>query len=179
MDIIFREATYEDAVGISYVSAQSWLESYSEIIDINYLKERVDKYVERSERTKKYLDKINGKYFVAIHDGKVVGIMTAEKQSDETYKDYGEIGAIYVLKDYQGLGIGKNLFKIGFETLKSFGYKKAKLECLEGNKTINFYKKYLGKIDKTFDYTIKDVGSYKAEIVLFESIDDLLNLMNK
>ena len=179
MDIKFREATYEDAVGISYVSAQSWLESYSEIIDINYLKERVDNYVEKAERTRKYLDIINGKYFVAIHDGKVVGIMTAERRSDEAYKDYGEIGAIYVLKDYQGLGIGKNLFEIGFETLKSFGYKKAKLECLVGNNTINFYKKYLGKIDKSFDYTIKDVGSYKAEIVLFESIDDSLNLMNK
>lgn len=179
MKITYKEATKEDALGISYVSAKSWLESYSGIIDQEYLEKRVDTYKEKEERTKKYLDTMNGKYFVAKDGDRVVGIMAALYQDDEAYKDYGEIGAIYVLNDYQGIGVGKKLFRIGFETLKSFGYDKVKLECLCGNKTIYFYKKYLGNVVDTFDYTIKDVGSYKADIVLFNDLDATLDLLKQ
>ena len=154
-------------------------ESYSGIIPDDYLQRRVDTINEKEERTKNYLKSLNGKYYVALDNNQVVGILCVQYQEDESYKEYGELGAIYVLKDYQGLGIGKELFKIGFNTLKEMGYNKVKLECLCGNKTINFYKKYLGKAVDTFDYTIKGVGSFKADIVLFNDINASLNLLNR
>ncbi len=177
MNIEYREATLEDAFGISYVSAHSWQESYSGIMPDDYLQGRVDNIENKIEGTRKFLSNFNGKYFVALDNNKVIGIMCVNYQEDESYKEYGELGAIYVLKAYQGFGIGKELFKLGFNALKEMGYNKVKLECLCGNKTIDFYKKYLGEVVDTFDYTIKNVGSFKADIVLFNDIDASLELL--
>jgi ribosomal protein S18 acetylase RimI-like enzyme len=177
MNIEYREAILEDALGIAYVSAHSWQESYSVIMPDDYLQRRVDIINQKEESTKNFLKNLNGKYYVALDNNKVIGIMCALIQEDEKYKEYGEIAAIYVLKAYQGLGIGKELFRIGFNVLKEMGYNKVKLECLCGNKTIDFYKKYLGEVADTFDYTINNVGSFKADIVLFNDIDASLELL--
>ena len=59
------------------------------------------------------------------------------------------------------------------------GYQKVELECMSGNDTINFYKKYTGNISSQIDYQIPGVGTVKADIVLFENIDEILELLNK
>ena len=45
------------------------------------------------------------------------------------------------------------------------------LECMEGNDTINFYKKYDGIVESQIDFPIKNVGIVKADIVLFEDLE--------
>lgn len=97
--------------------------------------------------------------------------------STNEYSEYGHLDALYVLKEYQGLGIGKKLFKKGIEKLIEMGYSKMQLECMKGNNTINFYKKYEGHIVNTIDYPIKD-EVVKADIVLFEDIIKINELLN-
>lgn len=87
--------------------------------------------------------------------------------------------AIYVLKEYHGYGIGKELFKIAVNELKKMGFNKMQLECMEGNDTINFYKKYDGIVESRIDFPIKNVGIVKADIVLFEDLDKVNNLLNQ
>ena len=53
------------------------------------------------------------------------------------------------------------------------------LECMEGNDTINFYKKYDGIVESQIDFPIKNVGIVKADIVLFEDLDKVNNLLNQ
>ena len=48
---------------------------------------------------------------------------------------------------------------------------------MTGNDTINFYKKYNGKIVSQIDYPIRTVGTVKADIVLFEDIDEVISLL--
>ena len=53
---------------------------------------------------------------VNVHD-KIVGFSCYVESRDEDLKDTGEIMAIYILKEYQGLGIGKKLMKKCYEEL--------------------------------------------------------------
>ena len=65
------------------------------------------------------------------------------------------------------------LFKIAIKGLIDMGYNKMYLECLQGNDTINFYKKYGGKVINTVDFPIKDF-TVKADIVEFIDIKELI-----
>lgn len=58
------------------------------------------------------------------------------------------------------------------------GYNKMKLECMSGNNTINFYKKYGGVVSSQIDYNIKNNGMVKVDIVLFENLDNVLSLLS-
>ena len=65
---------------------------------------------------------------------------------DENYKNSWEINAIYVLDDYQKLGIGKKLFFEWIKELIKLGYNDMIINVLEWNKTIDFYKKFWWKV---------------------------------
>lgn len=115
-------------------------------------------------------------YLVCEVDGKIVGIAQFLRSQNSNYLDYGLLGTLYVLKKYQGLGIGKELFKRCVRGLMLMGYNKMYLECLCGNKTIDFYKKYGGKLMEVIDYSISDF-SVKADIVCYNSLEDLIDLL--
>ena len=52
-------------------------------------------------------------------------------------------------------------------------------ECMSGNKTLDFYKKYLGEIIDTTNYPLNNGNIIvKADIILFD-IDNALNEINK
>lgn len=178
-NVIIRKVNPNDAYGVEYVSAHSWKETYSGLISDEYLDNRVKKIdnkdEERINKTRTFLETAKN-YYVAEYDNKIVGLLSVREAIDE-YPEYGHLGAIYVLKDYQGYGIGKELFKKGIEDLIEMGYSKMQLECMKGNNTINFYKKYEGHVVDTIDYPIKD-EIVKADIVLFEDINKILELLN-
>ena len=179
MDIIYDYATEDDGYGISYVSAHSWKETYKGLLPEEYLDDRISNINNKIESTKKFLKTYNGKYIVAKDKDKIIGILAYSPQKQNKYKEYGHLGALYVLKSYQKKGIGKNLFKIAIEGLIEMGYKKMQLECMCGNKTINFYKKYMGIIESQINYPINNVGIVKADIVLFEDLEKTLEILNK
>ena len=47
-----------------------------------------------------------------------------------------------------------------------------------GNNTLNFYKKYLGKVSETILYPINESISVKADVVLFEDLNMVLKVIN-
>lgn len=177
MPIIYDYANENDAYGINYVSAYSWKETYTGLLPIEYLDNRIKNISNKVEVTKKYLRNYKGKYIVARDEKKVIGILAFGPSNIEKYPEYGCINALYLLKKYQGLGIGKELFKRAINGLKEMGYSKILVECMTGNKTINFYQKYTGYIVSQIDHAIKDLGNVKADIVLFEDIDEILSLL--
>lgn len=177
-EIKYSYATFADAYGINYVAAHSWKETYSGLLPNKYLDDRIKNISSKTEATKKFLGTYNGKYIVAKDKGKVIGILAFCPSMNEKYKEYGYLNAIYVLKDYQGYGIGKELFKRAVYGLRQMGYSKMKLECMCGNETLNFYKKYMGIVECQIDYPIKDVGVVKADVVLFEDLAKTTELLN-
>ena len=174
MNIIYRSASIDDYEGIYYVSAYSWDETYRGYMPDDYLDDRINNFYERSLKTKSFLEKLDqennlDKYLVCEVDGKIVGICQYSKSENEKYPNSGLLGAIYVLKKYQGLGIGKTLFKMAIEGLSNMGFNDMYLECLTGNETIHFYEKYGGKIVENIEYPISDF-KVKADIVYYEDL---------
>ena len=177
MNISYRSAKVSDYEGIYYVSCYSWEETYRGFMPDEYLDDRINNFEERSLRTKKYLEHLEFEgeienYLVCEVDGKIVGICQYSKTQNDNYADSGLLGALYVLKDYQGLGIGKELFRLAVVGLMNMGYKTMYLECLVGNKAIDFYKKYDGEIIELIDYPISDF-TVKAEIVYYNHLRNL------
>jgi len=179
MEINYRyaEKNEKDAYDIEYVSAHSWYETYQGIMPQEYLESRVANIDKNKSRTLNFLKKVDT-YFVAEVDGKVVGICYYDNFKNDKYKDYGYLGAIYLLEEYQSLGIGKEMFKIAVENLIKMGYEKMYLECAVGNKHLGFYEYYFGNIVDTIDYKISDF-SIKADILVFEDLHKVLEKINK
>lgn len=179
MKIAYEEATIKDAHDISYIGAYSWKETYLELVPKVYLENKLNNYANKIEKQKKIIQDKNNTIYIAKVDDKTVGFVSFGKSENEKYKEYGYVGALYLLKDYQKYGIGKHLFKIALESLKEQGYTKMMLECMSGNKTLDFYKKYLGEIIDTTNYPLNNGNIIvKADIILFD-IDNTLNEINK
>ena len=175
-EVIYRKATVNDAYDIEFVAANSWMQTYSNLMPYNYLKNRIDNIDKKVDNIKDFLNKTNT-YYVAEIDNKIIGIMHYSKCNDDKYKNYGQIGAIYVLKEYKGLGIGKNLFKIAVDGIIEFGYNSIVLECIKDNPSIGFYKKYDGIIVSEYKRKIDDFY-VDAYIIEFKNLKEVLNKLN-
>lgn len=175
MNITYDKATFDDSYGIAYVSAYSWKETYFGLLPDDYLDGRVDNISNNVSNIKKFLEDYDGIYMVAKDKEKVVGILAYNANDND---EYGHLDALYVLKDYQGLGIGKELFKQAVVGLKRLGYNKMKLECMTGNSTLSFYKKYLGNVVSIIDYKINGVGFVKADVIVFDNLDEVIKILN-
>ncbi len=101
--LIIRNALPEDLEGKAYVHYHAWNETYTGLIAQEYLDFR------SLERTLASAKAHPENTLVALMDHRVVGFASYNKCRDFDCPDAGEISAIYVLRDYQGQGIGKRL----------------------------------------------------------------------
>jgi ribosomal protein S18 acetylase RimI-like enzyme len=132
--LIIRKATVEDADGKGYVHYQSWIETYTglfpdEVMGRLSLEKNILLAKDHPENT-----------YVAIVDDKIIGFSCYLESRDEDLKDTGEIMAIYILKEYQGHGIGKKLIEVCYKELSK--YSKLSLWVLGSNKkSVGFYER--------------------------------------
>jgi ribosomal protein S18 acetylase RimI-like enzyme len=104
-----RPARLDDAASIARVQIASWRTTYPGMIPQDFL-DSMDEasFVGRwSERLRHETSRRAS--FVAEEDGQVVGFATGgtEREGDARY--HGELYAIYVLDDWQGRGLGREL----------------------------------------------------------------------
>ncbi|WP_223829931.1 GNAT family N-acetyltransferase [Paenibacillus arenilitoris] len=86
------------------------------------------------------------KVFVAeTEEGNIVGFSNGGRSRYHEYKHDGELYAIYLLKNYQRLGIGRMLFRSVVESLKENGCTSMMLWVLENNPAVSFYKSLGGR----------------------------------
>lgn len=132
MQYVIRQMTPGDADGKGYVHWKSWQETYPGLIDAGYLSSHTLKKCQeiahnRPENT-----------IVAELGGKVVGFSCYRPCRDANTVDCGEVQAIYVLKEAQGLGIGRALMAAAIANLN--GCTDIILWVLQGNDhAIGFY----------------------------------------
>ena len=130
MDFIIRDMLPEDIDGKGTVHYQSWQESYTGIVDSDYLANMSE------EKCREMAHRWPENTAVAIVGGKVTGFV-CWSASDEI----GELNAIYLLNESKGLGIGRALADYAMDRM--IGCDKIILWVLKENKTaIGFYEHY-------------------------------------
>ena len=139
-----REANLEDAKDIAEVHIETWRASYSDILPSNLLKElSPTEFVERREKSLRNKDLST---FIATNEeNKIVGfcIVGPERNHDKNME--GELYAIYLLKEYQRQGIGRQLLMKGVEALQAKQINSMIVWILKENQHQEFYRKLGGK----------------------------------
>lgn len=148
---------------IVWLINNTWRSAYKDIFPSEVFDAR-DKSAE--DRIKNFENKLienNRICFVAEESGKIAGVMIASFNSDIEIFDknnHSRIIALYIDRNFQHMGIGKNLFDDFVETIKQSGYTKFVIGVLEENsRARRAYEKWGGKLtDYIEDFEIAGVS---------------------
>lgn len=81
-------------------------------------------------------------YLIATENDILMGwILIGTSKDQFTDKKYGFIYELFVLDEFRGNGISKQLIEIGIEHLKKEGYSEVRLSAFAGNQAIKLYEK--------------------------------------
>jgi ribosomal protein S18 acetylase RimI-like enzyme len=136
--MIIRKAKLSDAQGIAKVHVDCWRTTYKNIITSDFL----DKlsYDQRTELWVKNISNEKNYVFVAENnEGHIVGFADGGKRETNLVEHSGDLTSIYVLLEYQGMGIGKKLVQQLFSKFDELGYTTIFVEVLEDNQSRFFY----------------------------------------
>lgn len=136
----------KDAEGIASVHVASWKTTYKGIISDSYLSQlSVEKSKQSWNWTFRHLRPDEGVYVALNDEGTIVGFASGGRNRNVEFGHDGELYAIYLLKDFQGQGIGRSLFRAVVESLESKGLSSLMVWVLHRNSSEGFYKALGGK----------------------------------
>lgn len=170
--MIVREAKVSDAAGIAFVHVESWKTTYQNILPKEFLTNL--SYKSREQFWETSIPK--GNVFVAENDeGKIVGFASGGNERSGSYEGYkGELTSIYILKEYQGIGIGKQLMKSIIKGIEKLGINTMLVLVLEDNNSKLFYEALGGK--KIDEIEVEIAGKLLNELVYgWDNINDIFH----
>ena len=142
-----RIATDEDCRSLAILKRMVWENTYRGI----YPDEKLDKYdIDLNEnKFKNMIKQKSQKLFVVLNGSEIIGYMSCGKIMRAFDKYTHDIGLLYLTKEYQGKGIGLDLFQFAKMELKNQGVTEFIVSCNKYNLPAQqFYKKMGGKIIK-------------------------------
>ena len=140
-------ASYEDCWSLARLKRIVWETTYRGI----YPDEKIDKYdVDLNEnKFKNMIKEQSQRLFVILSDSKIIGYISCGKIMRAFDKHTHDIGLLYLLKEYQGKGIGRQMFEFAKKELKNQGITEFIVSCNKYNiPAQQFYKKMGGQIIK-------------------------------
>lgn len=138
MKLEIRDMRPEDMDGKGYVHWKSWQETYPGLVDAGYLSRMT------LEKCREIAHRRSENTLVAELDGKITGFICYGRNDSGA----NEIISIYLLKEAQGLGLGRRLMDEAFRRLAPD--LPVVLWVLKGNdQAIGFYKHYGFRLDGT------------------------------
>lgn len=120
-NIVFREACLADCYDLAVLKGKVWNTTYQGI----YPQEKLTGYdVEKNKRIfESIVENPEISLYVANDGEKIVGFMTCGKPY-RPFREYGqEMGLLYILKEYQRQGIGREFICIAKNLVAERGYK--------------------------------------------------------
>lgn len=159
--IKIRKASLSDTKGIARVHVESWKTTYTNIVSDEYLNKLTSE-----SREQIWINSIpNGGVYVAeTNGGKIVGFSSGGKERSGNYDGFdGEIYAIYILKEYQGQGVGKALIQPIIDELIGMGLNTMLVLVLKDNASCLFYEALGGK--KVDEFEVEIAGKKLTEVV--------------
>ena len=142
-----RIARDEDCRSLATLKRRVWETTYRGI----YPDEKLDKYdIDLNEnKFKDMIKQKSQKLFVVLNDSEIIGYMSCGKIMRPFDEHTHDIGLLYLAKEYQGKGIGLDLFQFAKNELKNQGVTEFIVSCNKYNISAQqFYKKMGGKIIK-------------------------------
>ncbi|MCT4479165.1 GNAT family N-acetyltransferase [Peribacillus frigoritolerans] len=146
--MLIRQASVADAEGIAIVHVDCWRTTYKEIMPSDFLdnlsyEKRKDIWIKNINRDSNYV------YVAENNEGKIVGFIDGGKRDTNQVENSGDLTAIYILENFQRMGIGKKLIKELFLKFEALGFKTIFVEVLEDNKSRFFYEAFGAELLKT------------------------------
>ena len=154
--MLIREATAQDALLISRIIARSWRGAYRGLIDPVYLSRLPEEYWLPAMRGWLASGRLYG--LIAETDGTAVGCIIYGRGRDEAYADLGEIVSLYVLPEMMGQGVGTSLVDASMDALRTEGYSRVYLWCIDGNASADIFYQRRGFV-RTEDTVCYRIGS--------------------
>lgn len=129
--MIVRRAREDDCDTIARVKRAVWETTYRGV----YPEEKLDGFdiPVQAEKFRKLLADQNIQLYVAVEHGEIVGYMSCGERAREPFFGMQEIGLLYVLREYQGLGVGRALFEIGRGAIRGDGHAEFIVACNKYN----------------------------------------------
>jgi len=153
-NIIIRNAASTDAEEITLLHIESWKTTYRGIFPDEWLDkspETISKNIDWRIKSIAEHEKSGWPEVVAEIDGKIVGWAFGGINSNAEFPFEADLTAVYLLKEYQNIGIGKLLIKSFADLVVKNNLKSMLVWAIEENiNAIKFYKKLGGQpIGKT------------------------------
>ena len=169
-----REATIEAAKGIGKVHVDSWRTTYKNIVPDDFLNN-----LSYEQRTRLWenliLDTTNYVLIAENEIGEIIGFASASKRETNPVPHSNYLDTLYLLEEYHGKGVGKQLFKEIFFYFNQKNYQKIFVEVLAENKTRYFYEHFGAQFLKSIEITI---GGKILEELVYEW-NDITKVLNK
>ncbi|NJR13536.1 MAG: GNAT family N-acetyltransferase [Phyllobacteriaceae bacterium] len=161
LDIAIRQADPRDASAIAGVHATSWRSAYAGLIPHKALGTMV------ARRGTDWWSRVisrSGAVLVAEIGGTVAGYVTYGRNRARQLTQQGEIYELYLLPEYQGIGLGTKLFDAARKALRAHDLKGLVVWALDDNHgAVRFYEglggRDLAEGTETFDdKTLKKIA---------------------
>lgn len=163
-----RIAREEDCRGLAILKRKVWETTYRDI----YPNEKLDRYdIDLNENKFKYMiKKQSQKLFVLLDNLDIIGYMSCGEIMREFYEYTHDIGLLYILKEYQGRGLGLKLFKLAKNELRNQGVTEFIVSCNKYNfSSQEFYIKMGGEIIKIDeDSEDKSIPQVKFKFIIID-----------
>jgi GNAT superfamily N-acetyltransferase len=109
-DVLVHPARVEDAEGIASVHVTAWQETYRGLIVDEFLDRlSIERMTSRWKQTLSDPNDVYHRAFVASSEGRIIGFANYGNEQTNDPDHSGELFAIYVLKQLQGMGVGRAL----------------------------------------------------------------------
>ncbi|MFC4560035.1 GNAT family N-acetyltransferase [Virgibacillus kekensis] len=110
--------------------------------------------IEKAKQLIEPLLKKGSYYLISIENNVITGwILIGGSKDQFSDKALGFIYELFVLEEYRGKGISKQLIKTGVKQLKQEGYSEIRLSVFDGNQAIKIYES-LGFKNRTITMSI-------------------------
>jgi ribosomal protein S18 acetylase RimI-like enzyme len=141
MEMTIRKALPEDAYDYADCHISCFQTAYKGIVSDEYLINMLAEKEKLVEKYKKSLtDPGDCEYYCVIYAERMIGFLIINKSLSEDKSGIGEIWAIYLIKEFRGIGYGKQMLSFALNELKQ--QKEIFLWVFEDNKRARrFYEK--------------------------------------
>jgi 3-deoxy-manno-octulosonate cytidylyltransferase (CMP-KDO synthetase) len=170
---IYRKATAEDVAAVARVHVESWRKSFDGIVPQEFLDNlNIEK---REIAFRQRFDEPDYKMFVAeTARNEIVGFADYGKARESNFGFEAELYAIYLLAEFQGKGIGENLFRLCQKEMIYEGINSMYLMALAVSPYKSFYEKMDGQVVGKGNHFLLLV-EYETVIYGWENLRESLN----